>query len=845
MFKNIVYLPNSNKIHLWEVNDGKTTHIIEDYENVVYTPDRLGSYKDIYGTPHKPLVLDRRRIKDLKEKGMVFAESDLDERTKYLQKRYAGQKLDCFKKDFNVAYMDIETETDGTFPKAEHARFPINLITVKLSKTGKVYTFGTQKYTGEHPELFDYYDYCTSEKLMLINFVSWFRKSKVDILTGWNVKAFDLVYIINRIIRVFGQEDGTALCSKLSPVNKIVERKGVNDFGISTKYWEVQGLTVLDYLEIFKDPKFVPKTQESYSLQYIGKKFVHEGKIEYEGTIQDLYKNDWNLFVEYNIQDVNLVEKIDNEMGFIELIMTIASESFIPIDRVFSAIAIIEGYMLKYMHTKNMVMPDRKRGRTDWWVRGGYYKCGDEIQNSSDGKTPPAEGYLKGGICVANAGFYKDVMSFDVESMYPHIIMGYNISPETKVALPKSSEKPNLIKSDLNEVYYRKDIVGVLPTIVKEVFAERKKFKQKMFEYEKGTEKYNKYNRLQGTRKIIINAMYGVCGLEYFHFYDIDNARAVTRGARQLIRYLSAEAVSFIKGERFAKECAEAFGKEPKLMSVNPLTLIDTDSSYLTFEEVKKYYAPDMDIMEFSFKIQDIMERYFLEKLEERYDSRGIKNNINFKREGIITKQMVLSKKHYIVELLQKEKTVYHEPTLDFTGVEIKKSDTPKFCRNELTDIVKNIFDDVNKDENIKLIKDIKKRFMLEPVDNIASVGSVQEYTKYVCDGLNFAKSTPMRNKASIAYNYIIKDKKIPMVPIGDGSKVKTIYVNPENKYGVNCIAWVGNWPKEFDDIFQVDRNKQFEKTVLSAVQRLHEVLGWCDKNGIQLNKSKLSGMFR
>ena len=851
MFKNIVFFENTNKIHLWETIDGKTSHIIDDYHNIVYTPDIRGNVKDIYGTSHKSMEIDSKKIKDLKEKGMVFAESDLDPRVKYLQKRYANQKVDAHKSDFNIAYMDIETETDGTFPKAGDAKFPINLITVKLSKNEKVYTFGTQMYTGEHRELFNYYDYCENEKLMLINFVSWFRKAKVDIITGWNVENFDIVYIINRIINVFGKEDGTKLASKLSPINKIVKKKRQTSFGQDTEIWDIKGITILDYLAFFKDPKFCPKIQESYTLQYIGKKFAGEGKVEYEGTIQDLYKNDWNLFVEYNIQDVNLVEKIDKKMEFIELGITIAAESLIPIDRIFSAISIIEGYMLKYLHINNMVMPDRKSNKRDWWVDGGYYRCDGEIQNSSDGMSPPIPFYVKGGISRANPGFYKDVMSFDVESMYPHIIMGYNISPETKVTLPKSEN--GLIKSDVNGVYYKKDKVGILPTIVRVVFDERKKFKMKMFEHEKGSEKYNKYNRLQGTRKILINAMYGVLILEYFHFYDVDNARAITRGARQLIRYLSSSAINYMKSQEFADICGQTFNKVPKMMKKNPLTLIDTDSSYLTFEEVKDYYAPEMSVMDFCLKMQEIMEKYFLDKLEERYESRGLKNNINFKREGIITKQMVVAKKRYIVELLQKEKTIYHEPTLDFTGVEIKRSSTPVFCKNELINIVQDIFDNTDKEKSISYIRDVKRRFMEQSIDGISEFGSVQEYSKwakpvnfYLENGLSFAKGTPSRNKAAIAYNYLITKYKIPMVPIGDGSKIKFVRLNNQNKFGLDWMAWVGNWPKKFDEWFEVDKEEQFDKTILEPMKRFHEVLGWCDeKTGIQLKKSKLSGMFK
>lgn len=839
MFKNVYYNNRSNKIYLWETINGKEVKTVEDYEDIYYIADPNGEHKDIFGNKMtKKIASHRDEIKNYKDLHATLAESDIDKETKYLQHRYGKLDLKSNIKDFNICYIDIEIAAEAEFPKPEEAKYPINLITVKSSTTQEVVTFGLGEYTGNSPMVGEYH-YVVDEADMLVKFSKWFRKQKFDIITGWNVQNFDMTYIFNRLENLM---PGMNLPNAFSPANKTYKKRN----GL----WDIKGLSVLDYLELYKNFMFV--TEESYTLQAIGMKVVKEGKIDLDGSVNTIYKTDWNTFVEYNIQDVLLVEKIEAKKRFLELSVTFCYNSLIPLEHVTGSITTIEGYMMKYLHREDMVMPDRKHGIKDWWVEHEMYVTKENgkrhIQNEPpDGTSDIENFYCKGGYVEAKPGFYKHLMSFDITSLYPHMIIQYNISPETKVTNPTAEQiaSGNLIKSEINGVYYDKTKKGVLVKIIEDIFNERKMFKQKMFEYKPGSPEYQYYDSQQHVRKILINSMYGVLINKWFHFFDIDNARAITRGGRVLIKYLSVTANDYFQKQSHVFGPKLFPGTRPKKLKNHITALIDTDSTYICLDEFKENYAPDMDYMEFCDKTEPFIEDFYEKILKVKADAKSMPQCIDFKREGRIIKQFVLAKKKYLTELLQNEDDVYDPPKLKATGVEIKRSDTPAFCRNWIEMAVRDIFEFNDKEKNIKLIKKIFKDFKKQPIDNIASIGSVKEYDKYAKGHniTNFKGGTPMRNKAAICYNHVIKSQKLPYMAIDNGTKIKYIRVNPRNIVKNDAIAWVGKHPPEFDKIFDIDYDEQFTKTFMGVLTRMHIVLDWCTrKHGIQLKTNKLGG---
>jgi len=593
IFNSIYYNNRSNKIHLVETIGGERVKYDDYYENTYYLPDPTGNsdITDIYGNSViKKVASHKDEIKNLKDIYVQLSESDIDPATKFLQQRYGNVDLKARISDFNIAYIDIEISVESEFPKPEEAKFPINLISVKSTKTGKMSTFGLFEYTGDSKLVEDYH-YCADELDLLKAFARWFRKQKFDIITGWNVDRFDMMYIMNRIDVLAGEGSGIQL--SFSPYNKTIKKRN----GL----WQIAGISTLDYLDLYKNFTFV--TEESYTLQAIGVKITGKGKIDLDGQINTMYKTDWNKFVEYNIVDVKLVEDIDNVLHFMELAITFCYQALIPFDKIFSSIATIEGYILRHLHKKNMVMPDRKTRSQDWWYNEGHYNKRNDKNEIVERQNINAdneiyEKYVKGGYVEANKGFYKDVLSFDVTSLYPHMIIQYNISPETKVIKP-TGNTDHLIESEINQVYYKKGM-GILPEIVESIFKERKAFKQEMFKHKKGSLEYGENDRNQHVRKILINSMYGVLINEYFHFYDVDNARAITRGGRVLIKFLGNHSEDWLNGN-FTNKVA------PKLFDDYSIEFETGEvKMYKGYHKVKVIRnSKPMDILLYQLKITD------------------------------------------------------------------------------------------------------------------------------------------------------------------------------------------------------------------------------------------------
>ena len=842
-FASIEYNFKSNKIHLWEYHNGQRVKVEEDFVNEYYVQcdPSDATHKDIYGTPMKKQTGKSKNAQMLKDMGMRVAESDLPPEMKFLHQRYGELDNKPEMKDYNVAFIDIEIASEGEFPHPEQAKYPINLITVKSSRDGRVTTFGNQEYTGDSELVQDFY-YVPDEERMMEKFIQWFRKQKFDIITGWNVLNFDMAYIFQRCINLTQSEE---LGKRISPVNRVKKKRNGE--------WSISGVSTLDYLELYKN--FTFDTKVSYSLQAIGVEELNEGKVELDGSINDIWKTNWNQFVEYNIQDVLLVEKIDNKKKFLELAIVFCHQALIPFERIFSSISTIEGYMLRALHDENLVMPDRPSGVQDWWMQSKMYnvKQGDGsvyIQNNppKDKGQLPIDRYVKGGYVEAKPGFYKHLMSFDITSLYPHMIIQYNISPETKVIKPTQSQidSGTLIESEINGVYYDKTKQGILPKIVQNIFNERKAFKKEMFQHRPGSKEYQYYDSQQHIRKILINSMYGVLINEFFHFYDVDNARSITRGGRTLIRYLSETTNDWVQSN-FHKHGTKLFpGSEPQKITKHITALIDTDSNYLCLDEIKSKYAHQMNFMDFCDIMEPFLEDFFEKILQIRADKKGMPQVIDFKREGRIIKQFVLAKKKYLTLLQQNEDTIYEVPKLKATGVEMKKSDTPAFCRENIERAVADIFDNLDMDKNHKLIRQIYKQFKKQEIDKIASVSSVGKFNDYNTKDIHkFKSGTPNHYKASICTNFLIKKYKLPYMEIAQGSKIKYIRVNDRNEVNNDAIAWIGNYPKEFADKFEIDYELQFEKTFLGVLNRMWVVLGWTDKKtGIKLKTSKLKSFF-
>lgn len=857
MFSNIYYDARHSRVHLWEYLDKKRVHTTHDIKHEYYIIDETNQspVQDIYGRSMLLRETDsKKNITALKSTGVYTCEGDLSEDVKFLQKRYK-EPLQLESEHFNVGYIDIEISSSDSFPKPEEALFPINLITLKLSKTGESYTFGIYDYSGD---VVKNYCYCSTEELMLTRFISFFRKNKIDVLTGWNVNyvymvtdGFDVPYILNRC-KNLGVD-----YTPLSPIN-IVEQKRNGG-------WFIAGVSILDYMSLYKN--FEQENKESYSLDYITNYELGEGKLSYDGTINTLWKTDWNKFVDYNHRDVELVELLDKKLQYMSLAYQFAYDALVPFEKVFSSIALVQGHILKELHAQNKVLPDR-------------------------GENEHSE--YPGAYVFAKAGAYDNVMSFDVESLYPHLIMAFNISPENLI-LHNETERIERLRADgklittpvgmesgflyggsvhkYDHVYYDGSKDGILPTVVKKIFNERKKHKliskyhaigcivnkktnemikdgdyetinsntvnKKTGEilnlndfdvYKKDNALKMLHDRLQYCRKILVNSAYGVIATPHFALYNIKNAMAITLAGQDLIQFLSSNGGKYLMSVGFRKYKAV----------LDPLILVDTDSSYYCLDELFKNTKYENEtFLEWSYAIEKELFAPLWKKLIKIYAEKyNIEPIINFVRDLINSKFLIFAKKKYAYEILDKEGITYAVPKIGWRGVEILRKDTPSFCRDKLEHVMKLIFSTNNKEDVIAYMIKTKKEFNKESVTNIAMPKGISDYEKYAetddvysKNGLSYSNKCPMHTRAAINYNYMNIMYKWNCVPVFSGTKMKYIHVLPNNVIHQDVIGFVGQVPSEFSKYFKIDYERQWERTFQNITQRFFDVLGWGEIN--------------
>jgi len=663
-FKNIYYNKFSNRITLWEINDEGQTVKKKIKPNIeYYIEDESGEseMRDIWGTPVKKQVA--RSVKSLRNSikmgNLKTCEANIDQDIKYLQKRYSNQQVTIDIGNYNICTIDIEVEV-GDDPKpfpvmVEECENVINCITVHYSKTGKVYTWGNKEYTGnyrnENPN-WTYY-YIPDEIHMLSSFIKHFRRQNVDIITGWNCKYFDMRYLIDRT-------EMLDIDLSFSPINVYEEIWDRDQYENKIKWYKIAGISQLDGQALYQN--FTYKKMVSYSLNYIGMVVCGEGKIHLDDTINKAYEINWNQFVEYNIQDVLLVTKIEDKKKFIELTITLCTQACIPFEGVYSSIKVITGYMLSYLHQFGLVMPDVDRGEKE--------------------KYP-------GAFVKALRGVYSNLVSYDFASLYPTIIRMFNISPETLVMHPREEEIPNLIKTPasvhyecetpkghfkVSGIYYKKDKQGILPKIVETIYFERVDFKDKAkcafgiangynvkqiaenqhWDIEKAQNIYDEvseegfsesyYDSQQMIRKILINSMYGVLGNRFFSFYNIKNAMAITIGGRDVIEYVSDAVNDYFHNywhKTFWKKFPEyehLKGKVPQVTG-DMIPVVDTDSvtgDTVINTSIGKITIEDLFDMCDKNNIDKISEDNYVGKLTENITSESFNLDTNNVEHGNI-----------------------------------------------------------------------------------------------------------------------------------------------------------------------------------------------------------------
>jgi DNA polymerase elongation subunit (family B) len=717
----------------------------------------------------------------------------------------------------SVCSIDIETSIEGGFPDIEEADKEITGITI--GRNGRKTTFGCGEYK-EHQDNVQYYK-CADESALLLAFLEVWNGSlySPDVVTGWNIEFFDIPYLVNRIRRILGSDHA----ERLSPWKMLREYK-VNSRGRECICYAPVGIAVLDYIQLYR--KFTYTEQESYRLDYIAQVELGEGKIDFrdEGytDLDDLRLRNFQRYIEYNIRDVEIVERLEDKLKLIELVYALAYDAKVNYEDTMTTVKQWDVITHNYLLDRNIVVPLNDKNKPDRAFVGGYVK---------DPKV----------------GMSKWVVSFDLNSLYPHLIMQYNISPETLVTRLKDKvsiddllvggasqfggylDKTNCTIA-ANLCIYTKEKRGFLPSIMDRMYDDRTKYKKQMIECKKEYEKTKdphlvkeiaRLDNMQMAKKIQLNSAYGALGNKWFRWFDVNNAEAITTSGQLSIRWIE-------------KKLNDYLNKLLKTENFDYVLASDTDSVYVTLEYLVKNVFGD-DVPE-TKKVIQYIDKICKERIEPFIDRsyqelaeymHAYAQKMQMKRENIADKGIWKAKKMYILNVWNSEGVEYEKPKLKMTGIEAVRSSTPTACRDAIKKSLEIIMAGSESDLQ-KYVANFKSEFSSLGFDDVAFTRGVKDIEKYWVGG-RFQSQTPIHVRGSVVYNEMLKKKKLTnkYQSITSGEKIKFAYLknpNPTQDYVISCPNGL---PKELKMEAYIDYAVQFEKGYLSPIESITNTMGW------------------
>ena len=722
-------------------------------------------------------------------------------------------KVDWDIKQIRLITLDIECESENGFPDADEAIEPIISITAKEHTTKKIVVFGMNNFVNDRPDV--NFVKCSTERDLIEKFKEFWLEYNPDIITGWNVKFFDMPYLMNRFRRLMGDE----YLLQFSPWGVVTQQSAritAKGFNKEQKYWDIMGVATLDYLALYRKHTFVRR--ESYKLDYIGEVELGENKNEnpYD-TFKEFYTKDYQQFIEYNIQDVELVDKLEDKMKLIELHLTMAYEAKVNYQDVFGQVRMWDTIIFNHLKSKNIVVPANKESEKSRAYEGAYVK--DPV-----------------------VGFHNWIVSFDLNSLYPHLIMQYNISPETMVGYePNRVNVENMLnqKSDLSDLdtrtitpngaQFRTDKQGFLPELMDKLYKERVIYKDKMA---KAKELYqetgdtrlkneiSKNYNIQLARKIALNSAYGAIGNQYFKYFDVRHAEGITMAGQLTIRWIERDVNAYLN--KLLKTSNDVY-----------VVASDTDSIYIKLDSiVNKIFKDKSD----NKKIVKVLDRFCEEKLQPYIDKsfsklakyvKAYDQKMFMKREVIANKGIWTAKKRYILNVFNEEGLDLKEPKLKIMGIEAVKSSTPAPCRVKIKEALKVI---MNKDETalIDFIENFRSHFKKLSPEDIAYPRSCNNLKKYSSSKDIYQKSTPIHVKGALIYNNMLKKNKLRKYEvIQDGDKIKFITLKEPNPIREHVISFSSKLPKEFNLHSYIDYDEMFTKSFLEPLRFIVNAIGW------------------
>ena len=774
------------------------------------------NWKTLDGRYAKPIQFDTvGAARDFKDKYKDVEGFEVHGYDRYLYQYISSEfsnEVDYDIKTLKITSLDIEVACENGFPNVRECAEQLLAITVQDYQTRKLKVFATRDYHNTRKDV-DFI-YCDDEKHLLQCFLAYWQTDFPDVLTGWNVELYDIPYICGRLERLFGEKE----LKMMSPWG-MVKSEEIEIKGRTNILYNLMGINVLDYMDLYK--KFTYTNQESYRLDHIA--FVELGQkkldhSEYE-NFKDFYTKDWQKFIDYNIKDVELVLQLEDKMKLLELAVALAYDAKVNLKDVYYQVRMWDTLIYNFLSERNVVVPPAKRSNKDEKYAGAYVK--EPIP-----------------------GKYDWVVSFDLNSLYPHLIMQYNISPETlcesrhpsasvERILGNSCEIDPRYATCANGAQYRKDVHGFLPEMMKKIYDERVQSKKLMLmakqEYEKAPSNelekaISKYNNIQMARKIQLNSAYGAIGNQYFRYYNLRNAEAITLSGQVSIRWIENKVNGYLN----------------KLLNSNEKDYViasDTDSIYICLDDLVTKVYGDKEVSQ--EKVVDFLDKACKEKIEPFIDrsytelaeyTNAYEQKMFMKRENIAARGIWTAKKRYILNVWDSEGVRYNQPKLKMMGIEAVKSSTPMPCRKAIKDAL-NIMMTGEQDELIKFIDGFKKEFYSLPPEDIAFPRSVNGLRKFKSDTDVYSKGCPLHVRGSLLYNFYVSQKKLenkyPLIQ--EGEKIKYIYmkVGRTNYTGENVLSFLNTFPRELGLEECLDRKAQFKKSFLDPLQIITNVIGW------------------
>ena len=730
----------------------------------------------------------------------------------YISDTYSQDEIKFDTSKIKITTLDIEVKSENGFPDVESAAEEILLISIQDYNTKEITTWGLGPFNNNQKNV-TYKEFRTEYEL-LNDFINWWmiEENTPEVITGWNSKLYDIPYMCRRIERILGEK----LLKRMSPWGLVTEDE---TFIAGRKHisYDIGGVSQLDYLDLYK--KFTYKAQESYRLDYIASVELGQKKLDHSelDTFKDFYTKGWQKFVEYNIIDVELVDRMEDKMKLIELALTMAYDAKVNYEDVFYQVRMWDTIIYNYLKKRNIVIPPKNR---------------------SDKNEKYAGAYVKEPI----PGKYDWVVSFDLNSLYPHLIMQYNISPETLRETRHSSASVERILNqeiDLagefatcaNGAQYRKDVRGFLPELMEKIYKDRTIYKKKMLaakqDYEKTPTKtlekeIARCNNIQMARKIQLNSAYGAIGNQYFRYYKLANAEAITLSGQVSIRWIE-------------NKMNQRINKILKTEEIDYVIASDTDSIYLNLGPLvetvyKGREKTNEGVVTFLNKVCEMEFEPYIESCYQElanyvnaYDQKMVMARENIADRGIWT-----AKKRYILNVWDSEGVRYEEPKLKMMGIEAVKSSTPAPCRQMIKDALKLIMV-ATEDEVIDFIDKCRKEFNALPPEDIAFPRTASNVQKYRASSTIYAKGTPIHIRGALLFNYYIKQKKLTnkYSPIGNGEKVKFLYLKKPNIIQENVISFIQDFPTELGLDKYIDYELQFEKSFVEPLKAILDAIGW------------------